>query len=110
MHGINTHIFRGKRYRIKKVPRSILNPKIVRGTKRELRGIKDKETCLGLCNPPYKKNKAIKISSDLDGCEELITILHESLHACYWDTEESAIDTGSKDIGSLLWKMGYRKQ
>ena len=40
---------------------------------------------------------------------ELITIIHEAMHAGNWDKHEETIDRSSKEIGRLLWRLGYRK-
>ncbi len=88
---VRTHVFRGKRYNIKTVsPSSIDND-------------------YGRCNPPDKKCKAIKINRSLRDKEELETYIHEGLHPCLWDVEESAITETASDIASLLWRLGYRK-
>lgn len=41
---------------------------------------------------------------------ELITIIHEAMHAGNWDKHEETIDRSSKEIGSLLWRLGYRRK
>jgi len=41
---------------------------------------------------------------------ELITIIHESMHAGNWDKHEETIDKSSRDIGRLLWRLGYRRK
>jgi hypothetical protein len=38
----------------------------------------------------------------------LITIIHEAMHAGNWDKHEKTIDRSSKEIGRLLWRMGWR--
>lgn len=38
----------------------------------------------------------------------LITIIHESLHAGNWEMDEETVDRNAKEIGSLLWRLGYR--
>ena len=41
---------------------------------------------------------------------ELITIIHEGMHCGNWDKHEETIDRSSKDIGRLLWRLGYRRK
>jgi hypothetical protein len=40
---------------------------------------------------------------------ELITIIHEAMHAGNWDKHEETIDRSSKEIGRFLWRLGYRR-
>jgi len=40
---------------------------------------------------------------------ELITIIHESLHASNWAETESVVDRVSDEIGRLLWRLGYKR-
>lgn len=39
----------------------------------------------------------------------LATTIHEALHACDWNMSEKKVDRISKDIGSFLWRLGYRQ-
>ena len=39
----------------------------------------------------------------------LITAIHEALHAENWSKEEKDIDRVSREIGTFLWRLGYRK-
>ena len=34
--------------------------------------------------------------------------IHESLHACFPDLAEEAVDEGGRDIARLLWNEGWR--
>lgn len=88
---VKNHTFRGKRYKI-----SFQN--VVKGK------------VLGLCDSPDGKGKTIRIKRDLDEQNELETIVHESLHACFWDIDEEAVHESAKDIASLLVRLGYRKE
>ena len=38
----------------------------------------------------------------------LITQVHEALHACKWGMPEDDVDRAASDIGSFLWKIGWR--
>lgn len=63
----------------------------------------------GQCDRPDVKNPQIRLAPGLRCRERLEIILHEALHAAYWDLDEEAISAGARDIASLLWKMGYRR-
>jgi len=39
----------------------------------------------------------------------LISLVHEALHASNYHTHENTVDQVSKDIGRLLWRLGYRR-
>ncbi len=41
--------------------------------------------------------------------EDLVTLLHECLHAEDWELSEKRVDQISTDIGTLLWRLGYRR-
>ena len=41
---------------------------------------------------------------------EIITLIHEAMHAGNWDKHEETIDRSSKEIGSFLWRLGYRRK
>ena len=63
----------------------------------------------GVCDSPGNTGpKFLTIDPPAKGREQLRIILHEALHACYWDLSEDAVHEGSRDIAALLWKMGYR--
>ena len=40
---------------------------------------------------------------------EIVTIVHEALHASNWCKSEEAVDRTSTEIGRLLWRLGYRR-
>lgn len=63
----------------------------------------------GDCDSPRRKNPEIRISSSLEGEEELEVLLHECLHAAYWDLSEEAVCDPAVDIAKVLWDWGYRK-
>jgi hypothetical protein len=63
----------------------------------------------GDCNHPSDPDKVIRIASSLkDEKQLLITVLHETLHACLWDLDEEAVEEISVDIGNVLYKLGAR--
>ena len=62
--------------------------------------------CDGMC---YIDQKCIKIASGIRNKNELTTIIHELLHATTWILSEDHVDQAAKDIGNVLYKLGYRK-
>jgi len=44
----------------------------------------------------------------LVGERRLEVLIHEMLHACYWDLDEEAIDITARDIARVLFRLGYR--
>ena len=82
---VKTHLFNGVRYKIVQMG--------------QVDGITDtKNTAPELVNCAKE-----------DTLSELITWVHEAMHAGNWDKREETIDQSSKDIGRLLWRLGYRK-
>ena len=82
---VKTHVFNGRRYYI------------------------DIDNVDGWCDQ-YKTNKRmIHIITKPNTKNELITILHESLHAENWAETEEVVDRVSTEIGSFLWRLGFRK-
>lgn len=63
----------------------------------------------GTCDPPDCKKKAIKILSSLEGEELLEVLIHEFLHASFWNIEEPSIEKAAQDIAYVLFKLGYRR-
>ncbi len=47
---------------------------------------------------------------DLNTRNGLITTIHETLHAENWSKSEADVDRVSREIGSFLWRLGYRKE
>lgn len=66
------------------------------------------ETLLGSCCHPQEPGKKIMIRDDLEGLEELDTLIHEMLHAAFWDLKEEAVNEAAEDIAKALWRLGYR--
>lgn len=62
----------------------------------------------GDCDNPATKGKAIRINRKLRGLEQLDTIIHELLHAAFWDLDEQAILEAGTDVAKALWRLGYR--
>jgi hypothetical protein len=63
----------------------------------------------GVCTDPAFTKRVIKIHKSLNGIKEFEVIVHEMLHACFWDIDESVIREVGIDISHALWKLGYRK-
>lgn len=64
----------------------------------------------GYCTDPKFTNRLIKIHKTLENDDELEILIHEMLHACFWDLDEEVISEVGKDLSKALWKMGYRKK
>lgn len=90
-------ILRGKRYGFR----------LVRGS--ELPKPKNKgERVDGSCCPPTARNKEIRIRKTLRGERLLEVIIHEVLHACFWDIDEDAIESAARDLARVLYRLGVR--
>jgi len=89
MRVVRTHSFRGRRYRIK-----FTADGLPRGY-------------YGQCDPPTARHPTIVIRPGLSKQEKLYTIVHEAMHACYWDIAEVAIEGAADDIARLLLRLGY---
>jgi len=63
----------------------------------------------GYCTDIGQPNKRICLDSKRNGEEELEVWIHEFLHACFWDMDETAIEETAADISHALWRLGYRK-
>ena len=61
----------------------------------------------GICWSEYPRY--ITISNKIKDQKLLLDVLiHESLHACYPDLEERAVDNAATDIADFLWELGWR--
>lgn len=93
---MKTHTFRGKRWRIHDTLPAEHVP---------LDGWK------GSCDgPPGAPDREMVIPKGGDTLEDLITILHESHHACQWDCSEDCVHETSTDQARLLWRLNWRKE
>ena len=54
-------------------------------------------------------DRYLSIFADLKTKRGLITALHEALHAENWAKGEEPIERVSREIGTFLWRLGYRK-
>ena len=62
----------------------------------------------GMCTT-FKRENELHVFCDPATRKGLITTIHEGLHACNWAKKEVVVDQVSTDIGSLLWRLGWRK-
>jgi hypothetical protein len=53
---------------------------------------------------------SIVVNGELDTRKDLITLIHEAMHAGNWAKHEDTIDRSSTEIGKLLWRLGYRRK
>ena len=63
----------------------------------------------GFCDIPGDKGLDLFILADLDTKAGLITAIHEALHAEYPNIKEFTAEQVGKEIGSFLWRLGYRR-
>ena len=92
---IRTHVFKGKKYKIKFVPNSIMA----------------KTNADADCDHPNSKHKVIRlVKNGLSEKRALEIAIHEAIHACFWLLDDEGVETASEDIASFLWRMGYRKE
>jgi len=64
----------------------------------------------GQCDDPTIESPEIWIDPRLVGEHRLEILIHELLHAAFWDIDESVIEQVAKDFARVLTRMGYRKQ
>lgn len=63
----------------------------------------------GQIDPPSYTKRQLKISNKLKSDKEILEVLlHECLHGCFWDLDESAIEAAALDISKLLYQLGAR--
>lgn len=53
---------------------------------------------------------AIRVLDELDDGERLEVLLHELLHAAYWDLDEEAVQETAADIARILQRAGWNRQ
>lgn len=64
----------------------------------------------GWCDQYDLNDRMIHILAEPNTRNELITIIHECLHAEDWTKTEEPIERIGKEIGTFLWRLGYRKE
>jgi len=85
MKPVKTHKFNGRRY---KIDIDVLD------------GLVDQYT--------LHNDRTLRILTGLKTKKGLVTVIHESLHAENWAATEEVVDRVSREIGSFLWRLGYR--
>jgi len=63
----------------------------------------------GLCDRFENTSRQIFIMAEPHTQNELITTIHELLHAENWAATEDVIERVSTEIGRVLWRRGYRR-
>lgn len=61
----------------------------------------------GLCSDPNNSNRVIMYYCGLKGEKRLEVLIHEMLHACFWDVSEESIEQSACDISRALWRFGW---
>ena len=64
---------------------------------------------LGETAPPDERSKFMKIPVSGHDRICLETILHESLHACFFVLDEDAVEKAAESMARFLWRLGWRK-
>lgn len=63
----------------------------------------------GACDPPDSKNREIFIYPQTDDPQFLLgTVLHECLHASFWDASEELVAEYEQSVMRLLRRMGVQ--
>ena len=62
---------------------------------------------LGQCDSPTTKNKMIEIPIGHSKASLEVQV-HEAIHACLFDLDETTVEEISGDISNFLWKLGWR--
>jgi hypothetical protein len=60
------------------------------------------------CDIPSKENPIIRIKSSLKNKKKLEILIHEMLHANFWDLDEKAVHERARDMAKALWKLNYK--
>lgn len=69
--------------------------------------------CVVPIHPGHKltrKERVIRICKSLGEEDLMETLLHESLHAMYPEKNEEWIQQSAKELKTILWKFGFRKE
>ena len=62
----------------------------------------------GRCDGPHIKNKTITVDPRISGQTELDTVIHECLHAAFWDMDEEAVEEVATDLARILIRLGWK--
>lgn len=84
---IKTHTFRNKRFRM-----------VWRGGK----------TYHGKCDDPKDSGRCISVGINSDNLVTVGTVIHESIHAAFFDLDEAAVEAAERDIMRLFRRMGMK--
>ena len=71
-------------------------------------GFRKANGVLGICEAPAVPFKKIIIDADLEGEELLEVLIHEQLHACFWNIDEEDVSESARDIARNLTRLGFR--
>lgn len=61
----------------------------------------------GDCSDPNGPDPTIRYFCGLKGERRLDVVIHEMLHACFWDISEESIGESATDIARALWRFGW---
>lgn len=67
----------------------------------------DDNPVYGECSDPNSKSPMIRYFVGLKGMRRLDVLIHEMLHACFWDLDEEGIEESASDIARALWRLGW---
>jgi hypothetical protein len=86
MKPVKTHTFNGRKHRIHVGPVD------------------------GICfnSERNERDHDLFILTSLGEKDGLITAVHEAMHALNWKAKEEQIDQDSKELGTFLWRLGFR--
>ena len=56
----------------------------------------------------YNPERELVIMESLRKKNGLITAIHEAMHALNWKASEEKVDKDSKELGTFLWRLGFR--
>jgi hypothetical protein len=80
---------------------------LLRGKAWKVRGVEGAGPFhLGECDHAAR---TIRIPIDGDTESELDVCIHEAIHACLPDLDETAVDETATSIARLLWRLQWRK-
>jgi len=91
-----SHVFNGVKYKIKFVSPEELE--------------KHFKGCDGLCEEPKTPNPKIYLNNSVDPMRAIQILVHELTHSeLFYTLSEKTVTRIGEEIGSCLWKLGYRK-
>ena len=74
------------------------------------RGFRKRSGCVGICEAPHIKRKRTIVDADVKGELLLEVLIHEQLHACFWNIDEEDISQAANDIARNLTKLGWQNE